>query len=155
MRWLAIAFGVLILALQYPMWLGKGGWLQVREYDRQLAAQREANARLKMRNDALDADVRDLKTGSEAIEERARAVTTADREPLARCCSRNGQTCCVGTSCRVFHRASDMAREDGSHLRGLSSPRDDRDRGKIRDLANAHARTRRRRAERAGCSEPR
>ena len=73
MRWLAIAFGVLILALQYPMWLGKGGWLQVRESDRQLAAQREANAKLKMRNDALDADVRDLKTGSEAIEERARA----------------------------------------------------------------------------------
>ena len=73
MRWLAIVFGVLILALQYPMWLGKGGWLQVRESDRQLAAQREANAKLKMRNDALDADVRDLKTGSEAIEERARA----------------------------------------------------------------------------------
>ena len=73
MRWLAIAFGVLILALQYPMWLGKGGWLQVRESDRQLAAQREANAKLKMRNDALDADVRDLKTGSEAIEERARS----------------------------------------------------------------------------------
>jgi len=73
MRWLAIAFAVLILALQYPMWLGKGGWLQVRESDRQLAAQREANAKLKMRNDALDADVRDLKTGSEAIEERARA----------------------------------------------------------------------------------
>jgi cell division protein FtsB len=73
MRWLAIALGALILALQYPMWLGKGGWLQVREYDRQLAAQREANARLKVRNDALDADVRDLKTGFEAIEERARA----------------------------------------------------------------------------------
>ena len=73
MRWLALAFGVLIVALQYPMWLGKGGWLQVREYDRQLTAQREANARLKVRNDALDADVRDLKTGFEAIEERARA----------------------------------------------------------------------------------
>src|SRR5947208_621922 len=55
------------------MWLGKGGWLQVREYDRQLAQQREANAKLKARNGALDADVRDLKTGSEAIEERARA----------------------------------------------------------------------------------
>src|SRR6185503_8790195 len=73
MRWLALAFAALIVALQYPMWLGKGGWLQVREYDRQLAAQREANARLKVRNDALDADVRDLKTGNEAIEERARA----------------------------------------------------------------------------------
>ena len=72
MRWLALAFGLLIVALQYPMWLGRGGWLQVSESDRQLAAQRETNARLKARNDALDADVRDLKTGSEAIEERAR-----------------------------------------------------------------------------------
>ena len=73
MRWLALAFIALIVALQYPMWLGKGGWLQVREFDRQLAAQKEANAKLKVRNDALDADVRDLKAGVEAIEERARS----------------------------------------------------------------------------------
>lgn len=73
MRWLALAFIALIAALQYPMWLGKGGWLQVRELDRQLAAQRDGNARLKARNDALDADVRDLKSGHEAIEERARS----------------------------------------------------------------------------------
>lgn len=73
MRWLALVFVALIVALQYPMWLGKGGWLQVREYDRALAEQREQNAKLKARNEALDADVRDLKTGSEAIEERARS----------------------------------------------------------------------------------
>ena len=73
MRWLAFIFAALILALQYLIWLGKGGWLQVHETDRQLAAQREANAKLKSRNEALDADVRDLKTGSEAIEERARS----------------------------------------------------------------------------------
>ena len=73
MRWLALAFALLIVALQYPMGLGKGGWLQVREYDRQLAAQRDANAKLKARTDALDADVRDLQPGYEAIEERARA----------------------------------------------------------------------------------
>ena len=73
MRWLALAFVALIVVLQYPMWLGKGGWLQVREFDRQLAAQKEANAKLKVRNDALDADVRDLKAGFEAIEERARS----------------------------------------------------------------------------------
>ena len=73
MRWLALVFIALIAALQYPMWLGKGGWLQVREFDRQLAAQREGNARLEARNEALDADVRDLKTGYEAIEERARS----------------------------------------------------------------------------------
>ncbi|HVN33996.1 MAG TPA: cell division protein FtsB [Casimicrobiaceae bacterium] len=73
MRWLALAFAVLIAALQYPMWLGRGGWLQVRDLDRQLAAQKESNARLKLRNDALDAEVRDLKNGFEAVEERARA----------------------------------------------------------------------------------
>src|SRR3954464_3583921 len=73
MRWLALIFAVLIVALQYPMWLGEGGRLQVRETDRQLGLQREANAKLKARNAALDADVRDLKTGSEAIEERARS----------------------------------------------------------------------------------
>ena len=58
MRWLALLLAALILALQYPMWLGKGGWLQVRETDRQLALQKEANARLKTRNEALDADAR-------------------------------------------------------------------------------------------------
>jgi cell division protein FtsB len=73
MRWLAIIFLVLIAALQYPMWLGKGGWLRVRELNAQVAAQRQTNAELKTRNEALDADVRDLKQGVEAIEERARS----------------------------------------------------------------------------------
>jgi cell division protein FtsB len=72
-RILALVFVLLILALQYPMWLGKGGWLQVRELDRQVEAQQQANAELKARNAALDADVRDLKQGYEAIEERARS----------------------------------------------------------------------------------
>ena len=73
MRFLAIVLAGLILALQYPMWLGKGGWLRVRELDRQVEAQKEVNAQLKLRNAALDADVRDLKQGFEAVEERARS----------------------------------------------------------------------------------
>ena len=73
MRWLAIIFVVLIAALQYPMWLGKGGWFQVRELNRSVAKQQQANGELKSRNEALDADVRDLKTGVEAVEERARS----------------------------------------------------------------------------------
>jgi cell division protein FtsB len=73
LRWLAALLLVLLAALQYPLWFGKGGWRAVRDLDRQLAAQQDANAKLKARNDTLDADVRDLKTGSEAIEERARA----------------------------------------------------------------------------------
>jgi cell division protein FtsB len=69
---LAYALAAVVLALQYPLWMGKGGWLRVWELDRQLAQSREATARLKLRNDALEAEVVDLKTGVEAIEERAR-----------------------------------------------------------------------------------
>ena len=72
MKALAIALATLVVGLQYPLWLGKGGWLRVRELDRGLVEQRAATAKLKARNDALDAEVRDLKQGSDAIEERAR-----------------------------------------------------------------------------------
>jgi cell division protein FtsB len=73
LRVLAVIFALLIVALQYPMWLGKGGWLQVRELTRQVEAQRQVNDDLKARNAALDADVRDLKAGFDAVEERARS----------------------------------------------------------------------------------
>ena len=73
MRLLAFIFAALILALQYPMWLGKGGWLRVRELDHQVEAQKHVNAELQTRNAVLDAEVRDLKQGLEAIEERARS----------------------------------------------------------------------------------
>ena len=72
MRILSLVFVALILLLQYPLWLGKGGWLRVWEIDRQVKAQKEGNATLRVRNDALDAEVRDLKQGYDAIEERAR-----------------------------------------------------------------------------------
>jgi len=72
MKVLAGALATLLVALQYPLWVGKGSWMRVWELDRQLAAQHEVNVRLKARNDALDAEVRDLKQGQDAIEERAR-----------------------------------------------------------------------------------
>jgi cell division protein FtsB len=72
MRVLALTLAALILLLQYPLWLGKGSWLRVWELDRQLQAQKVENARLEERNNVLDAEVRDLKQGFEAIEERAR-----------------------------------------------------------------------------------
>jgi cell division protein FtsB len=73
MRWLALVFVVLVVVIQYPMWLGKGGWFRVRELNALVEAQRQTNAELKARNEALDAEVRDLKQGVEAIEERARS----------------------------------------------------------------------------------
>lgn len=72
MKTLAALLGALILLIQYPLWLGKGGWLRVWEVDRQLDVQREKNTQLETRNGALAAEVRDLKQGTEAVEERAR-----------------------------------------------------------------------------------
>jgi cell division protein FtsB len=72
MRWLTVALIALIGLLQYPLWLGKGGWLKVWEYDRQLLQQKEVTRKLEIRNAGLDAEVRDLKQGYDAIEERAR-----------------------------------------------------------------------------------
>ena len=72
MRWPSLVLLTLIALLQYPLWLGKAGWLRVLEMDRQLEAQREINQKLESRNASLDAEVRDLKTGLEAVEERAR-----------------------------------------------------------------------------------
>jgi|SRR5271169_587810 cell division protein FtsB len=72
MRPLAFALVTLIALLQYPLWLGKGSWLRVWDVDHQLQAQRDANRKLQERNAALDAEVRDLKQGFDAIEERAR-----------------------------------------------------------------------------------
>lgn len=72
MKALAFILAGLVLALQYPLWIGKGSWGRVWELDRQKLALHEGNLRLKARNDALDAEVRDLKEGHDALEERAR-----------------------------------------------------------------------------------
>jgi len=69
---LAGILGALIVAIQLPLWLGKGGWLRVWELDQQVAAQAAQNARLEARNAGVAAEVRDLKQGLEAVEERAR-----------------------------------------------------------------------------------
>jgi len=73
MKLLTLALVTLIALLQYPLWLGKGSWLRVWEVDQQLRSQRETNQKLQARNAALDAEVRDLKQGFDAIEERARS----------------------------------------------------------------------------------
>ena len=73
MRVLAITLIVLIAAVQWPLWAGKGGWVRVWELDQQLKSQRHTNDGLRARNATLAAEVRDLKNGYEAIEERARS----------------------------------------------------------------------------------
>jgi cell division protein FtsB len=72
MRWPTWVLAALLALLQYPLWFGKGGWMRVWDVDRKLQAQRQANHALEFRNAGLEAEVRDLKSGYEAIEERAR-----------------------------------------------------------------------------------
>ena len=73
MRLLFIVLALLTAITQYPLWLGKGGWLRVQELEKKAASQQETNEALIARNNALQAEVQDLKSGKAAIEERARA----------------------------------------------------------------------------------
>jgi len=72
MRLLTLVLVALVAFIQYPLWLGKGGWLTVHELERQLQNQNAINAQLKARNDSLAAEVKDLKEGAGAVEELAR-----------------------------------------------------------------------------------
>ncbi len=73
MKWLVAILFVLLLLLQYKLWVGDGSLAEVSRLKKEVAAQREENTALRERNQALEAEVRDLKTGLEAIEERARS----------------------------------------------------------------------------------
>jgi cell division protein FtsB len=60
MKALSVALVALIVLIQYPLWVGKGGWLRVWEVDREIKSQRDKNAKLQTRNSGLEAEVRDL-----------------------------------------------------------------------------------------------
>jgi cell division protein FtsB len=72
MRWLIAVLVVLLLGLQYRLWIGEGSYAQRADLTRQLEQQKIRNARLEERNRILAEEVRALKSGTEAIEERAR-----------------------------------------------------------------------------------
>lgn len=63
----------LLAWLQYRLWFGNGGQREVDVLQRQVQAQSRANSGLRQRNEALAAEVKDLKSGEAAIEERARS----------------------------------------------------------------------------------
>ncbi|MDX1636140.1 MAG: septum formation initiator family protein [Marinobacter sp.] len=63
---------VLILLLQVRLWVGEGSLAQVWSLEETIAAQRSENAKLAVRNERLYAEVRNLRAGEGAIEERAR-----------------------------------------------------------------------------------
>jgi len=72
MRKLIVFLVILLVYLQYRLWLGDGGLLELWNVHQEVEAQQDENVRLRERNEALNAQVLDLKQGQDAIEERAR-----------------------------------------------------------------------------------
>ena len=73
LRWFALGLLLLGVVLQVRLWTGAGGMPEVWRLQERVADQRQENDALARRNDALAADVADLKDGREAVEERARS----------------------------------------------------------------------------------
>lgn len=72
MRLIILCLSVLLVLIQYPLWLGKGGWFKVWESDRLVQQARKKNDELRERNAKLSSEVDDLKQSKGAVEERAR-----------------------------------------------------------------------------------
>ena len=73
LRWIALILLVLLIGLQWKLWAGRHGIHQVHALEGSVAAQHKQNDQLKRRNEALEADVKGLKHGRQAVEARARS----------------------------------------------------------------------------------
>jgi len=73
MKWLASALLVVVVLLQYRIWLSQDGVRELHRLETAVATQRTENDQLAERNRQLAAEVRDLKSGMGALEERARS----------------------------------------------------------------------------------
>ncbi|HET6545197.1 MAG TPA: cell division protein FtsB [Rhodanobacteraceae bacterium] len=73
LRYAAMILLILLIALQIKLWTGHGGLGDMWRLRRSVATQKAENEGLKARNQALAAEVQDLKQGDEAVEERARS----------------------------------------------------------------------------------
>ena len=71
--WPVLALLLILAALQAKLWMGAGGLPDARALRQDVAQQRAENRKLQERNDALSAEVEDLKSGEAAVEERARS----------------------------------------------------------------------------------
>ncbi|HRH91190.1 MAG TPA: cell division protein FtsB [Agitococcus sp.] len=93
-RVLILIAAVIFCLLQSKLWMGDGGFLDIQELKSQIATQQAENEKLAERNQILKAEVNDLKSGTEAIEEHARLdlglvktdetfiLVTANKQPV-------------------------------------------------------------------------
>ena len=72
MRIIAVILGLLFLILQYDLWIGEGSLRTAWLLQEDITTQKKENKKISQRNESLVAEVKDLKKGDAAIEERAR-----------------------------------------------------------------------------------
>ena len=72
MRWWILVLLLVLAGLQYRLWFAQGGWYEAVNVQNQIEEQQETNERLKSRNEVVEAEVRDLKSGLDAVEAKAR-----------------------------------------------------------------------------------
>ncbi|KTC85215.1 septum formation initiator [Legionella brunensis] len=63
---------LVLIGLQYKLWLGDGSVLQWINLEKKLEVQADENEKLLARNRAMEADILELKSGEQALEEQAR-----------------------------------------------------------------------------------
>ncbi|MCL5802093.1 MAG: cell division protein FtsB [Gammaproteobacteria bacterium] len=73
MKWLVTILSAMLLSLQYSLWFSDSSLISSWRMKQAIETQLQQNKTLRERNLALDAEVRDLKTGTAAVEERARS----------------------------------------------------------------------------------
>lgn len=73
MRWVLGALIALLLASQYQLWCGKGSVRSALTTQNKLQQIQEDNKKLALRNKTIAADIKDLKSGNQAVEARARS----------------------------------------------------------------------------------
>ena len=72
LKWITAILVILLLGLQYKLWVGEGSLAHVARLEAEIEQQTKENERLKQRNKILYTEVQELKSGLDAIEERAR-----------------------------------------------------------------------------------
>ena len=72
LRWIALVLIMILIGLQLKLWSGNGGMREVNALRVSVKKQADDNAKLQQRNQAVGADVLDLKHGDQAVEARAR-----------------------------------------------------------------------------------
>lgn len=80
MRWLLAILVVILVVLQYRLWIAEGSLAEKRRLEQQVVEQTEVNRQLSQRNAVLEREVLELQTGNEAVEERAREQLGLIRE---------------------------------------------------------------------------